>query len=210
MLEEPLEMLAKFQDQILAPLRIAPMKTLTLKKIQKSTETAKLLDQLGVKMKSKNDDLKHLDRLFLALIDNPRLPKEVLKQYVSIIYADNDKLATKALQCLEQRDQVRKELLTEFLKYSKENVGLHELLRSDRGEFPRCQSKADVKTVLLQEALMSSKMSSSEQVDWICQELKSPEFKSHQDLCKLMAKVQQIKPELLKDVQAKMWETHEN
>lgn len=200
MFEEPLQMLVKFEDQVLAPSRVATIKDLTMEKVQKNVEWAKLLDQLSIKMDAKNETLKHLDRLFLALLDNPRLPGELLKQYIPCIYADNDKLINNAQLCLEQRDFVRKELLTDFLHYSKENVALRELLRSDRGEYSKSQSKVDVRLALLKETLLSTKMKSSDKMDLIQKQLKSPDFKSNQDLRQLLTMVEEINANWLKEL----------
>ena len=80
--DEPLEMIAKFEDKCLKPLRVAKCKDINMKKMTEVVDWAKLVDKLSSRMDS--TFMKQTDRLFLALIDNPRLTSETLLKYVPL------------------------------------------------------------------------------------------------------------------------------
>ena len=130
----------------------------------------------------------------LALIDNPRLPNETLLKYVSLLY-ETDKLLSKAKLCIEQRNQIRKTLLLDF-SVSKKNHPLQEFLRSDRGEHNEAQDKSDIQIILFKETLKLQN-SKAEKINTVLEFMKSDDFKSKEDLSKLLHIVQEEDIKLL-------------
>lgn len=124
-LDEPLEMIRKFQDQILTPLRVAGFKDLNSRKMKECIDWAKLVDKLTARLSP--DDMNQTERLFLALIDNPRLPAHTISNYIALIF-EAEKQANNAKICLEEREEVRKFLLMNFSEAKKNRV-LKEFIR---------------------------------------------------------------------------------
>ena len=143
--DEPLEMIAKFEDKCLKPLRVCKCKDINMTKMVEIVNWAKLIDKLSSRMDT--TFMKQTDRLFLALIDNPRLQSQTLFQFVPLLY-ETEKLVSKARLCLDQRDQIRKVLLQDF-SVTKTNTILREFLRSDRGEHDiEAVDKIDIQILL--------------------------------------------------------------
>jgi hypothetical protein len=193
--DEPLEMIAKFEDKCLKPLRVAKCKDINMKKITEVVDWAKLVDKLSSRMDS--TFMKQTDRLFLALIDNPRLTFETLLKYVPLLY-ETEKLLNKAKICIEQRDQIRKTLLLDF-SVTKSNQFLREFLRSDRGEYADITEKIDIKLIILQETLKTLKYQ-DQKVKIILEFMNSDDFQTKEELTKVLSVVKDEDPILLEKI----------
>ena len=189
--DEPVQMVANFEDKVLSGLRVAAVKDVHSKKIKKYVEWAKLMDKLIGQIDSVSATMKQVDRLFLALIDNPRLGKEVILPFLPLIY-DTEKLVNNAKLCLEQREDVRRDLLLNFPEACK-TEGLRELLKSDRGEY----SDIDINLVLFQESLLRK---DCDKIVVIKRFLQRPDVKTEKDIRKALDVVKQIDATLLEKV----------
>ena len=131
---------------------------------------------------------------FSALIDNPRLSNETLLKYVSLLY-ETDKLLSKAKLCIEQRNQIRKTLLLDF-SVSKKSQPLREFLRSDRGEHNEALDKSDIQLLLFKESFKLQN-SETEKVNIVLEFMNSDDFKSKEELSKLLNIVKEEDEKLL-------------
>ena len=199
-LDEPLEMIMKFEDQVLAPLRVMSLKDLGHgEKISKSVDWPKLIDKLAGRFQGSND-LRQIDRVFLALLDNPRLSKEVIYKYLPEIYG-SEKVINNAKLCLEQRDEVKSELFSPSkLSVIKSSKALKELLRSDRGEISNEDTDLDIQIVLLVENLKY--VQDRDEKERILKEFlhNCPDLVTKPDFYKLFHAIEQIDKTLLETI----------
>ena len=147
--DDPLKLITDFEAKVLAPMRVALAKDISVEKLSKALGWARSIENLTSRLDPTL--MKQSDRLLLALIDNPRLSMETLNQFLPVFF-ESQRTINNAKICLGQREEFRKILFSQ-LKVSKQNAGLKELFRSDQGEYP-----SDVKIPVLMLQLSLPKM----------------------------------------------------
>ena len=145
-----LENLVLFEDRILAPLRVATSNEIPVEKMSQFVGWAKALDNLTEKM-DPNFDIMQIERLFMALLDNPRLSRDDLMPFLPLFF-EREKCLNNMKICIAVREDLRKALISE-LKCDKI---LREFLKSDRGDFPGIEyDSVQLYSVVLSDVLPS-------------------------------------------------------
>ena len=192
-IDDHLKSFKDFEELILAPLRVT--KNISVNDIAKCLGWAISLERINQEIDPSGDKL--INRLFIALLDNPRLSEASIHKFIPL-FKETDEEKIKMEFCLKSREELKDSLFDLSVVLKSKNI--KELIRSNRGDFKECFNKKDVMIELFKDLLESNNVTFNEKVNTLTKMLKKKELNDTSSQRQLLHLVKIHDPTILEKI----------